>query len=93
MHGVIYKKAGVEIKLDKDLVVENVIYIIDEYNNMVEEKKGREHENIKHKRNNSSFITLTDGSVIKYHPSFRFLDHIFQKFNPEDRQALLDSRA
>ena len=45
------------------------------------------------KRTDKSFITLTDGTVIEYHPSFKFADDVFKKFKPEDKQKLYDDRA
>ena len=38
-------------------------------------------------------ITLTDGMVIEYHPSFKFADDQFRKFKLEDKQKLFDDRA
>ena len=38
-------------------------------------------------------ITLTDGSVIDYHPSFKFSEDVFRKFKPEDKVKLFDDRA
>ena len=45
------------------------------------------------KRQDSSFITLTDGNVIEYHPSFKFADDFFSKFQPSDKQNLFDASA
>ena len=33
-------------------------------------------------------ITLTDGSQIEYHASFKFPQHIYDKFNKEDKARL-----
>ena len=38
-------------------------------------------------------ITLTDGTVIDYHPSIKFSDDVFRKFKPEDKIRLYDDRA
>ena len=45
------------------------------------------------KRIDRSPITLTDGTVIEYHLSFRYADDVFKKFKPEDKQKLYDDRA
>ena len=49
-------------------------------------------QGIKRRRNDSSFITLTDGEVIEYHQSFRFPNDVYIRLKPEDRQQLLASR-
>ena len=48
---------------------------------------------ITRKRQDSSFTTLTDGTVIEYHPSFKFADDVFAKFKPSDKQNLFDARS
>jgi len=49
--------------------------------------------NLVHRRQYSALITLTDGTVIKYHPLFKFADDQFHKFKPEDKQNLFEDRA
>ena len=48
---------------------------------------------LKRIQTDSTFITLTDGTVIEFHPSFKFADNIFRKFKTEDCQALINARA
>lgn len=55
--------------------------------------RGGGRGNLVRKRQDSSMITLTDGMVIEYHPSFKFADDQFRKFKPEDKQKLFDDRA
>ena len=47
----------------------------------------------KHTRSDSSFITLTDGKVIEYHPSFNFPSQVFAKIKPADKERLKRERA
>ena len=44
-------------------------------------------------RSDSSIITLNDGNKIKYHPSFSFPSHIFQKMKQGDKDRLKHERA
>ena len=41
----------------------------------------------------STFITLTDGQSVEYHPSFNFPPHIYQKMKQEDKDKLRAQRA
>jgi len=54
--------------------------------------RGRGHHNGKRQRQDSSFITLTDGRSIEYHPSFKFPDDIFSLFHQSDRDRLKQER-
>ena len=49
--------------------------------------------NLTRKMQDDSFITLTDGSVIKYHPSSKFVDNTFSKFKQVDKKKLFNDRA
>jgi len=40
---------------------------------------------LKRERNDSIFITLTDGQVIEFHPSTKFLDNVFRRMKIEDK--------
>ena len=44
------------------------------------------------KRNDSTFVTLTDGEVVEFHPTIRYPREIFMKFKYEDRQRLMEHR-
>ena len=46
----------------------------------------------KRTRDDSSYITLTDGREIEYHPSFRFPAEIFNKMKNEDREMMKQQR-
>ena len=48
---------------------------------------------LKRERNDSTFITLTDGQVVEFHPSIKFSDNIFRQMKIEDKQALQDARS
>lgn len=63
---------------------------------------GRNHSNsgrgntfagMRRQRQDSTFLTLTDGSVVEYHPSFKFPPHVFEKMKESDKQMLYDQRA
>jgi hypothetical protein len=43
-------------------------------------------------RTDSSFITLSDGQEIEYHPSFHFPPNIFNKMRPQDRDRMTRER-
>ena len=43
-------------------------------------------------RKDSTLVTLTDGKVIEYHPSFKFPDQIFAEFEQSDKKKLFDER-
>ena len=47
----------------------------------------------KRTRSDSSFITLVDGKVIEYHPSFNFPPQVFAKIKPADKEQLKRERA
>ena len=47
--------------------------------------RGNNHSGITRKCDDSTLITLTDGTIIEYHPSFKFADDVFYKFKPEDK--------
>ena len=54
---------------------------------------GRGRGNLVRKLQDSVLITLTDGTVIEYHPSFKLADYQFRKFKAENKQRLFDDRA
>ena len=54
--------------------------------------RGREISTMKRKRNDSTFVTLTDGEVVEFHPTIRYPRDIFMKFKYEDRQRLMQHR-
>ena len=54
---------------------------------------GRSGRGTKQTRTDSSFITLTDGTRIEYHPSFNFPPHIYKKMKQEDIDRLRAQRA
>ena len=54
--------------------------------------RGRGRVNLVRKRQYMSLITLTNGTVIEYHPSFKFVDVQFRKFKAEDKQRLFGDR-
>jgi hypothetical protein len=43
-------------------------------------------------RTDSSYITLSDGQEIEYHPSFHFPPNIFNKMKPQDREKMTRER-
>ena len=55
--------------------------------------RGNNGDNKAQKRKQTIKITLTDGTEIDYHPSFKFDDDVFRKFKQEDKQRLFDDRA
>ena len=55
--------------------------------------RGRGGRGIKRTRTDSTFITLTDGTKVEYHPSFNFPPHIYKKMKQEDVDRLRAQRA
>ena len=50
------------------------------------DRNGDRRPNLTHKRQDSSLITLTHGSIVDYHSSFKFPNDVFSKFKQEDKQ-------
>ena len=55
--------------------------------------RGNNSAGMRRQRQDSTFLTLTDGSVIEYYPSFKFPPHIFEKMKERDKQMLYEQRA
>jgi ribosomal protein L15 len=53
---------------------------------------GRGRNNGPKSRPDSTFIKLTDGQEIEYHPSFHFPPHVFNKMRDEDRDQMQKER-
>jgi hypothetical protein len=53
---------------------------------------GRGRNNGPKSRPDSTFIKLTDGQEIEYHPSFHFPPHVFNKMKDEDRDQMQKER-
>jgi len=43
------------------------------------------HSGLKRERNDSAFITLTDGQVVEFHPSIKFSDDVFRRMSIENK--------
>ena len=54
---------------------------------------GRSGRDVKRQLQDSSYITLTDGTPLEYHPSFRFTDDVYRKFKDTDKAMLQQQRA
>ena len=55
--------------------------------------RGNNLAGMRRQRQDSTFLTLTDGSVVEYHPSFKFPPYIFGKMKESDKQMLYEQRA